>query len=123
VAHWNPCHTCQPTTQRELAAELRAWQHQAEVIAAWQSPAQPLPAPCLACDARGVLLAKADASAAWCTACGRRWEGETEMFNLGKHVRAYRARAEAASAAARSRAVEERRRREGHSASAPRSAA
>jgi hypothetical protein len=115
VAHWNPCHTCQPTTQRELAAELRAWQHQAEVIAQWRTPAQPLPAPCPECDARGALLARADGAAAagWCTACSTRWESEAEVAILARHVADYVRRSGEASREARARAVGERRRREG----------
>lgn len=115
TAHWNPCATCQPTTQHELAADLRSWQHQAEVIAEWRTPAQPLPAPCPECDARGALLARADGAeaAAWCTACSRRWESEAEVAILARHVADHVRRSGEASREARARAVAERRRREG----------
>jgi hypothetical protein len=98
--------------RQDLRRELRSWQHQAEVLAGWKTPARELLAPCMACDARGSLLARADGSAAWCTACGERWD-EATVGVLARHVASYRARSAAAAREARARAVAERRRREG----------
>ena len=108
-------HPDQPS-QWALRAELRSWQHQAEVITGWKTPARALFAPCMECGARGTVLARVgpEAQQAICVACDTRWDGEAEMAVLGRHERQHRGQTETAARAARTAAVAERRRREGH---------
>jgi hypothetical protein len=95
-------------TQRDLAAELRSWRSQAEVICRWRTGAVELVAPCPAriggatCGARGSLLANPETHAAWCTACGTSWEPD-ESEELFRHVKAYRQKSRAAAEEARAR--------------------
>lgn len=97
----------QEPSQRNLCRELRAWQHQAEVIAGWRDAAVELIAPCPAlvdadrpCGARGSLLAQADMTGARCTACGGRWD-EDSVEGLFEHVRRHKSATDARAAAAR----------------------
>lgn len=101
--------------QRVVAAELRSWRHQAEVICRWQVGGVELVAPCPArvgdttCGARGTLLANADTHAAWCTACGTQWEPD-EAEALFRHVREYREASARAAEVARERVRAEKER-------------
>jgi hypothetical protein len=105
-------------TQRVLAAELRSWRSQAEVICRWRTGAVELVAPCPAdldgvvCGARGSLLANPDTQAAWCISCGTEWEPE-QVESLFAHVRAYTEASRAAAEEARTlvREAKERQRR------------
>jgi hypothetical protein len=97
--------TCNSATQFVLAAELRSWRNQAEVICRWRTGAVELVAPCPArigdgafatCGARGSLLANPDTHAAWCTACGTSWEPD-DAEDLFRHVKAYAEQSRAAA--------------------------
>jgi Zn ribbon nucleic-acid-binding protein len=118
--HWVPCHRCQPTTQAELARELRSWQWQAEIITGWRTPPRELAAPCPNCEAKGTLLAYAhpDNPSARCVGCGAQWSqepgpGQGHIGVLSQHVIDYTDRARRQNTEARTRAVAERQRREG----------
>lgn len=120
---WQPCHHCQPTTQGELASELRSWRWQAEIIAGWRTPPRELPAPCPACDAKGTLLAYADPDnpQAKCVGCGQQWSQEPRASEgaigvLAEHVISYGRRTEADRRLMRTRAVADRHRRAGRTA-------
>lgn len=98
-------------TLRAIAAELRSWRWQAEVITKWREPAIQLVAPCpatnidaegSACGARGTLLAQPDAKAARCTGCGTTWDEDAgTMRMLIRHVQDYTAQSRAEATAKR----------------------
>jgi len=116
--------------QRDIRAEVRSWQRQAEVLTGWTQPPIELVAPCpvvdsdghgTPCGARGTLLAQRDGSGARCLACGAQWD-ETTVGLLLAHVQRYteaskaaaekvRLKVRAEKEAARDREAEARRRR------------
>lgn len=93
-------------TMQNLAAELRSWRVQAEVITQWRSDPVELLAPCPAevepgwiCEARGTLLADPDSGVARCVACGARWSPDDAAAKGGlfEQVKTYRDRSRAAA--------------------------
>lgn len=85
--------------QANLAAELRSWRVQAEVITQWRCEPVELCAPCPAevepgwiCGARGTLLADPDTGAARCVTCGTKWSPDDAAAKGGlfDQVKAYR---------------------------------
>lgn len=94
-------------TARVVAAELRAWQRQAEILAKWRNGAMELICPCPECAARGSLLVNPETEAAWCTSCAQEWPAE-DSPRLFEHYRQHVAKTREAAARVKADLAERR---------------
>jgi transcription elongation factor Elf1 len=90
--------------QRDLSRDLRSWRTWAATVTGWEHPPHAPRAPCPLCEAKGTLRIRLEKSTGCCMACGAAWD-VTNIGILTEHVKAYRARSDAAAEVARSMAT------------------